>query len=699
MGFPLHSALIVDFARSGVKLTWVTHISPAYVEIAGPSGKDKRVTRRCILILLAFVVTAAGDLAVARYRAGYEIAIDHPHMGVIPPGLELWARNSAPGGRVWVRFKDRGSTGGSFVPLSDRALARRLRQGIPLMTADRQPVAPEYIAEIVRSGARIRRVSRWLNAVSIAYDAELVNRLAQLPFVARIEPVRRYFRMPDAPTSRDDVRSTPPAGSPAGLDYGSSFAQLEQIGADLAHAREFTGAGVLVAMFDTGFRKDHEAFASALAEGRLMAEWDFVFDDGDTQNEGIDHPNAHNHGTSTWSVLGGAYPGQLYGPAYGASFLLAKTEDIRSETPVEEDNWLAAVEWAEALGADVISSSLTYSDWYSFSAYDGLTAITTLAADLAASLGIVVCNAAGNAGPGTATIGAPVDAFGMLSVGSVTSTGTISSFSSRGPTFDGRIKPEICARGSATFLAQAGSTTAFGNSSGTSFSCPLAGGCAALVIEAHPAWNPLQVREALMQTASQADTPDNVFGWGIIDVNAALDYAGSVQVSAVPPSDTLLSYAATFDIAAFATTASAVDFAKSALYYRTDGGAYLALPLVPHGTDSVAASLPSPSDFLTTVAYYFLVEDTVGFFARAPQTPGEAYALVFMAWLPGDLNKNKDLTVADVLMLVNYVLKSAPEPEPVALAETDGGAGITLADIIYVVNYVFKGGPPPVRPS
>ncbi|MBU2625963.1 MAG: S8 family serine peptidase, partial [candidate division Zixibacteria bacterium] len=253
--------------------------------------------------------------------------------------------------------------------------------------------------------------------------------------------------------------------------------------------------------------------------------YDFVFDDGNVDNEPEDWSIAWNHGTKTWSTLGGLWDANHYGPAYGARFILAKTEDIRSETPVEEDNWVAAVEWVDSIGTDVISSSLLYSDWYTASDYDGNTATTTIAADMAAEYGIVVCNSAGNAGPSPSTIGAPADADSILAVGAVYSTGGIVGFSSRGPTYDGRIKPEICARGSETACASASDDEALTTASGTSLSCPLIGGVATLVIQAHPDWTAMQVREAMLMTADNAATPDNDYGWGIANCWAAINYS------------------------------------------------------------------------------------------------------------------------------------------------------------------------------
>jgi len=283
---------------------------------------------------------------------------------------------------------------------------------------------------------------------------------------------------------------------------------------------------VIVCMMDTGYRKDHIAFASAFSDGRVLAERDFVFNDFNTQDEPADQPGQHNHGTYTWSALGGAADGSLYGPAYGSMFVLAKTEDIRSETQVEEDNWVAGMEWADSIGASVISSSLVYKDWYTYSNYDGDFCVTTSAADLAAQMGIIVCNANGNYGPSSGTLGAPADADSILACGAVDVNGTLASFSSRGPTADGRIKPEVCARGVTTSCASPTATTLFTTASGTSLSTPLIGGCAAVLLSAHPLWTPTQVREALMMTASQSGAPDNNYGWGIVDLLAALNYGG-----------------------------------------------------------------------------------------------------------------------------------------------------------------------------
>jgi len=434
--------------------------------------------------------------------------------------------------KVWVFFTDKGfvdmesfqsAIAKASNTLTPRAAQRRAKtRKQSLVDFHDLPVNQAYVDRVGDFNAKFRHRSRWLNAASFEVPVSQVDRISELGFVRSIKPVLAGKRKP--------VRIETPPDEPLqgegslDLNYGASYGQLQQLNIPAVHNMGYYGQGVLVCMLDTGFRKDHQAFQQAYSEGRVLAEWDFVNNDGNTQNEAGDPSTSHNHGTATWSALGGVASGYLYGPAYGANFIIGKTEDVSMEEPIEEDNWVAGMEWADSIGAGVISSSLAYIDWYSYFDMDGNTAVTTIAADMAAGLGIVVCNAMANAGPGSGTLHAPADADSIVACGAVYSDGGIASFSSRGPTSDGRTKPEVCAQGVSTRCASASSPTSYTYASGTSLSTPLIGGAAAVILSAHPDWTPMQVREALMMSGDNVLSPDNDYGWGIPDILAAIQY-------------------------------------------------------------------------------------------------------------------------------------------------------------------------------
>lgn len=429
---------------------------------------------------------------------------------------------------VWVFFTDKGvRTKGEFQALAaslsvtDRAERRRAKVGMDKVVFADLPVTRSYVDGVTAAGAKLRRISRWLNAASYEVPMDKLDAVAALPFVASVQPVAGYKNSyPDPEATRPNLPEK--AQEADALDYGESIYQLQQINVPYAHSLGYAGQGVTLAVFDTGFRKSHAAFAEAYAENRVLAEHDFIFDDDNTANEPEDNPSQWNHGTYTWSTAGGLVNGTLFGPAYKANFILAKTEDIRSETPVEEDNWIAALEWVDSIGTDVVTSSLAYADWYTYADVNGMTAPITLAANTADGLGIIVCNAMGNEGPGAGTLHPPADAFDILACGAVSSSGTIASFSSRGPTYDGRTKPEVCAQGLATFCATSSNDGSYGYVNGTSLSTPLVAGATCVMISARPDFTPEMIRRSLMETASQADTPDNTYGWGIINLEDAL---------------------------------------------------------------------------------------------------------------------------------------------------------------------------------
>ena len=429
--------------------------------------------------------------------------------------------------KMWIYFTDKDNSGQN-ITLDDKAIQRRLKVDIKDTWYDR-PVAQSYIAVMEELGAVIHNKSRWLNAVSITSDINIINEISLLPFVKKTVPVAVYKK-----NKRDfsQLQSSRKLSVIDSLDYGYAQEQIEQINCHTAHQAGYTGQGVRVLILDTGFNTERSVFDSLT----IIDEWDFINNDGNTENEANDYSSQHNHGTMVFSTLAGYDPGNLIGPAFGAEFLLAKTEDVTNESQVEEDNYVAALEWGEQLGADIMSSSLGYLDWYSYCDMDGNTGVTTIAVDIATSLGMLCITSAGNWGTSSPPpnpcdtlyyyISAPADADSVISVGAVNSNGEIASFSSHGPTYDGRIKPEVCARGVSTWGVNANSDS-YRTGSGTSLSAPLVSGAAAVILSAHSDWTPMQVREAMMMTADRVDNPDNNYGYGVIDVMAAIDYETS----------------------------------------------------------------------------------------------------------------------------------------------------------------------------
>jgi hypothetical protein len=432
--------------------------------------------------------------------------------------------------KIWIYFKDKGlmtqraqtvRLNEAKERLNERSLWRRSKVRPNSNLVDHEDIAlySPFLEKVRSIISRERITSRWLNAMSAEADLTQIIRLEKLDFVQKIELVLSFKGKEISPEKNADLLEEPRHGFD--LTYGPSFAQIEQINVLPLHQMGYSGKDVLVCLLDTGFRKSHEIFNHAT----VIAEWDFVNGDGDVQQDLNDQNDySDSHGTATWSILGGFKPGELIGPAYGADFILAKTESVPIEQPIEEDYWVAGIEWAEGLGAEVVSSSLGYTDWYTFADLDGKTAVTTLAADRAVDLGVVVVNSVGNErNDPWQHINTPSDGFGVIAVGAVNSYGTITSFSSPGPTYDGRIKPEVCARGFNTWMAsnEQNGGDIYRTGDGTSLSAPLVAGVAALLLEIHRDWTPSDVRAALLSTADRSTSPDNDYGWGIVNAAAA----------------------------------------------------------------------------------------------------------------------------------------------------------------------------------
>jgi hypothetical protein len=429
--------------------------------------------------------------------------------------------------KYWVYFTDKGPLTKSYPSISERSMERRVkRTRPPFFDSTDIKVYKPYIDEIKKRGMAVENVSRWLNALSVTASFTNIQGLRDLTFVRDVRPVLTT-QIP-YPTRHPDLNK----GIPFFLlrfDYGRSFTQNQQIRIVDAHQMGYSGQDVLVAVFDTGFNLNHEA----LHHLDVLASYDFIHDDSfvgyDSTQDTINQPH---HGTQILSILAGFKSGELVGPAFSSQFILAKTEMANQEIIAEEDNWVAAAEWADSIGADIISASLGYNKWYQKEDLNGSIPAITRAADLAVQKGMVVVVAAGNeADDEWGTILAPADGDSVISVGAVDSRGIIAPFSSTGPSADGRIKPEVVAMGMSvrTVHNPLGEKTGrrYASINGTSASTPLVAGAAAILLSAFPDTEPMLIREALIQTADRADTPDNVYGYGLVNTVNALYYLGN----------------------------------------------------------------------------------------------------------------------------------------------------------------------------
>lgn len=440
--------------------------------------------------------------------------------------------------KQWVYFTDKEnpSVRSSIRQIPERTLRRREERGTAVTDDYDIPVSSYYIDQLQKHHIVIQNCSRWFNAVTAYLTPDQKTELEKLPFVKSISPVRTFLAKELPPADDEPKGSFQKSAANQRFNYGPSLAQMEMINAVAVHNIRISGRGVFVGMLDNGFRwKNHEALQNL----NVMAEYDFIQHDSVTENQEGDVSSQDSHGTSTFSLVGGFKEGELVSPAYNATFFLGKTEDNRSETPAEEDNWVAGIEWMEWNGVDVVSSSLGYNEFdapdniynYTYADLNGRTATTTKAAAIAARKGVVVVNAMGNEGNNAwHYMITPADADSIISVGAVNGSGAYASFSSVGPTSDGRIKPDVAAHGVGTFCAvPTGKISAYSNSlQGTSLATPLVAGVAAMILSAHPGLTPVQVRDALRNTASNAATPNNTIGWGIINAYKAVLYDGMV---------------------------------------------------------------------------------------------------------------------------------------------------------------------------
>lgn len=446
---------------------------------------------------------------------------------------------------LWVFFDAAAAASEAAPALGEEALANRRRAGRAVHDRDR-PLPPDLVSRITSTGAQLRHVSRWLRAASVEADSATAERIARLPFVIRVQPVGKLQRA-DLHSEAEAERPAAVAGvnlqEPDSTFYGlANWPAIRPLGIRIAHLLGYTASGVRVAILDTGFEPRHESLSTRLVAGAR----DFIQGDTLVYNEiDIGGPfDPERHGTHVWSLLGGYAPGTLVGPAYNAHMLLAKVDQEPNDTRADEDRWVAAAEWADSAGARIILSSVVFRFDFTdrapppFSNFNGDFEVTTRAADMAARNGILVVTAIGDHGPGAGTLAAPADADSIIAVGALDAAGQVASFSSRGPTSDGRVKPELVARGTGLLGASHLNLNAYDiGLTGTSFSAPLIAGGAALLLEAWPQLTPMQTRAALLESAPRPRSPNNASGSGTPDVASAILFPGGLSPSSVSDLD------------------------------------------------------------------------------------------------------------------------------------------------------------------
>lgn len=431
--------------------------------------------------------------------------------------------------KYWITFKDKNGTPFNInTPsafLSQRSIQRRINQNIPVTLND-LPVNPTYVQQVLATGAvNLRFTSRWFNAISIqTTDTNALAAIALLPFVQGVQAVQRYGKSTDDFVETFQDISVAKFASPnetkelLAYNYGPSFNQINMIGGDCMHFMGFKGEGMVIAVLDAGFYKVDSlpVFDSLWANNQILGTRDFVT--GDTMVF-----EDHWHGTMVLSCMGGYLSGQIVGTAPKAKYWLLRTEDADTEFLVEEDNWVAAAEFADSAGADILNTSLGYTKFddntmnHSYLDLDGNTCRISIATDFAVAKGMFAVSSAGNSGASSwYYIGAPADADSALTVGAVDPGGIITSFSSRGPSADGDIKPNVCAQGRDAIVSAMGGGIQTAN--GTSFSSPITCGAVACLWQANPTMKNMEIYEAILKSSHQYNFPDDsLYGYGIPD--------------------------------------------------------------------------------------------------------------------------------------------------------------------------------------
>ena len=433
----------------------------------------------------------------------------------------VFSQKLAPG-KYWIQLTDKNNSKFSIHHphefLSIDAINRRIRHNISITEED-IPVVTKYTDILRNLGIGILGTSKWFNAVIVASDDSLLLKaIADLGFVKDFNP-EKTFRVPYGGVSSFDNPFIPQIQQypfhNGNTDYGAGRKQINMLNGIGLHDLGFRGYGKKIALLDAGFNNVnvHDAFKHLWDTNRITAVKDFVNSESDIYAESA-------HGMIALSTIAAHLPGMFIGTAPDADFLLLRTEDGSSEYKIEEANWIMAAEFADSAGVDIISTSLGYNVFddstmnYTYSELDGETALVTIAAEKAFSKGMIVVVSAGNEGNKLWNkITAPSDGENVIAVGSVDTFANLSAFSSRGPSYSGRIKPDVVAVGYETTVIN--SSGLVGRGYGTSFAAPQISGLTACLWQALPEKSNLELVQAIKKSSHLYSMPDNNMGFGI----------------------------------------------------------------------------------------------------------------------------------------------------------------------------------------
>ncbi|WBA42846.1 S8 family serine peptidase [Hymenobacter canadensis] len=429
-----------------------------------------------------------------------------------------------PTAGYWVELRDK--AGVLFSPTTyfmAAAQARRQRQHLPAADSSDFPVRPDYLRAVRQHADSVLLVSRWFNAVACRATPAQAAALAHLPGVRRVLPLAGAEVLPAAYPAAARLPASITADRPLNAaDRQLARRQTRSLGADALRQAGLDGQGLRIAVFDVGFSgaDKHAAFQELFQQNRVAATYDFARRKPDVFHGG-------SHGTEVLACLAGRLPdGTPLGLATGATYLLARTERMQREIYAEELDWLAAAEWADRNGADIINSSLGYTARRYFpEQMNGRRSLVARAASLAARKGMLVVSAAGNDGDNDdwRTVGTPADADSVLAVGGVDpDTGFHLDFSAYGPTADRRLKPNVAAFGTVLTASPGGR---YARVDGTSFSSPLVAGLAACAWQQQRGLTAMQLFARLQQSATLYPYYDYAHGYGLPQASRLLQKA------------------------------------------------------------------------------------------------------------------------------------------------------------------------------